>query len=170
MIKRKNVSDKIKLASGIATINWYLANSLPDVSLITQSSAYCFYNNKFAIVKQKGKDEWSIPGGHLEPNESPKETVIREVYEEAYLSISEPKLFGFQKYTRADRSVFYQIRWFALVNKILDFKAEYETERVEFVLPEEVGNYLLWWNTSKAGVAELQDALLIYKESIGGYE
>ena len=48
-------------------------------------------NNKILLLKQSTKarhsNKWGPPGGHLEKNESPTETCIREVKEEAGINV-----------------------------------------------------------------------------------
>jgi 8-oxo-dGTP diphosphatase len=51
---------------------------------------FVFKDGKFLIQRRKGSHgtgTWSIPGGHLEFNESFEETAEREVYEETGLKI-----------------------------------------------------------------------------------
>ncbi len=45
------------------------------------------YNSKKGIVVvNQNNDSWSLPKGHVEANEEPKETAIREIWEETGLS------------------------------------------------------------------------------------
>lgn len=44
-------------------------------------------NGKVLIVKPSYKDYWSIPGGTVDDNESPKQACVREIKEEIGLSI-----------------------------------------------------------------------------------
>lgn len=44
-------------------------------------------NDEVLIVKPSYKDHWSIPGGTVDDNESPRQTAIREVKEEIGLTI-----------------------------------------------------------------------------------
>ncbi len=55
------------------------------------------------ILKTSYKDYWSIPGGVVEENESPREACIREVKEETSLDLNQVK-FLCVDYTRADTS------------------------------------------------------------------
>jgi 8-oxo-dGTP diphosphatase len=51
-------------------------------------------DNKVLFGKRKGDHgggTWAPPGGHLEFNEDPKDTAIREVLEETGLNVSSPK-------------------------------------------------------------------------------
>ena len=42
-----------------------------------------FKENKVLLVKEKSDGGWTLPGGWADPNESPKESVEREVFEES---------------------------------------------------------------------------------------
>lgn len=48
-------------------------------------------DKKILLVKHKKFDKWVQPGGHIEPDELPEETAVREVYEETKIKI---KLLG----------------------------------------------------------------------------
>ncbi len=56
----------------------------------------CEVNKKFLILKEfrigLNKYSWGLPGGFIEANESPMNTVIREFYEETGIKIKSPKL------------------------------------------------------------------------------
>lgn len=156
---KTNTVDILKLTTGDAIQTWHISNELPkEKELISQSSAYCFLDGKFAIIKNKD-GYWAIPGGHLEKGEHPKDTVIREVLEEACIVIKNPILLGYQEIVKADKSKIYQLRWFANVEKVLDFTPEFESEEMKFVSTDEVGQYISWWDKSNGGKAELQEAL-----------
>ncbi len=45
------------------------------------------YTRRILLVKHKKNKRWTQPGGHMEPNETPEETALREVYEETGLHI-----------------------------------------------------------------------------------
>jgi 8-oxo-dGTP pyrophosphatase MutT (NUDIX family) len=49
--------------------------------------AYLIYNNRLLLVHHTKLNKWLPPGGHIEPNETPDEAVIREVNEETGLDI-----------------------------------------------------------------------------------
>lgn len=48
-------------------------------------------NKKILLVKHKKFNKWAQPGGHIEDEEFPEETALREVYEETGIKI---KLLG----------------------------------------------------------------------------
>lgn len=45
------------------------------------------YTKKILLVKHKKNKRWTQPGGHMEYNETPEETALREVYEETGLRV-----------------------------------------------------------------------------------
>lgn len=71
--------------------DWKLADykKLPAKRMV--AGTFLFNESgKFLIVKPRYEEGWLLPGGIIEKNESPRETVIREVKEELGLDI-EPK-------------------------------------------------------------------------------
>lgn len=45
------------------------------------------YTKKILLVKHKKNRRWTQPGGHMEENETPEETALREAYEETGLRV-----------------------------------------------------------------------------------
>lgn len=60
-------------------------------SALEVAGCFCEFENKILYLKRHPEKPqgnfWGIPGGKLDPNESPKEAVIREVFEETGLVI-----------------------------------------------------------------------------------
>lgn len=63
-----------------------------------------FFNNKeeILIVKPSYKDHWSIPGGVIDLNESPRQAAIREIKEEISLNIDKIDLLSIDYYRNAN--------------------------------------------------------------------
>ena len=107
-----------------------------------QVSGYIFNDqNELLIVKTKGV--WTIPGGHPELYEYTIGTLIREIMEEACVSIKDIKYIGAVEVVEFNE-IYYQLRYVAKVKKIYRFKKEWETSERKFVKIEELGNYIKW--------------------------
>lgn len=61
----------------------------------------------------------ALPGGHIEEGESLHEAVLREVYEETGLRISNPKLVGVKHWHTVD-----QIRYLVFLYRTTEFEGE----------------------------------------------
>lgn len=161
---KTNIVDNLDLPTGPAKQIWHIADELPrEKDKISQSSAYCFFNNKIAIVKNKD-NFWAIPGGHLEKGEEPRDTVIREVLEEACVKIKKPRLLGYQEIIKSNGSKIYQLRWCAMIEQVLPFKSDFEIEEVKFIDPNLTGDYIAWWSKANGGKAELDAAKKVLKD------
>ena len=58
------------------------------------------------LVQDRKNPDWpgvTFPGGHVEPEESFTDSVIREVFEETGLTIEAPRLCGVKQFRTDDR-------------------------------------------------------------------
>ena len=65
--------------------------------------AIILHSRHILLVKARDKNNWQLPGGRLEPGETPAQAVIREVREETGLRAQVGRLTG--RYRREDGSV-----------------------------------------------------------------
>jgi len=65
--------------------------------------AIILHSRHILLVKARDKNNWQLPGGRLEPGETPAQAVIREVKEETGLRAQVGRLTG--RYRREDGSV-----------------------------------------------------------------
>ena len=84
-----------------------------------------------------------MPGGHPEPDEKPKETLEREIMEEACVTIKNIKYVGALEVVENGENYF-QLRYTAKVKDILPFKQEWETNERMFIDLADLHNYIIW--------------------------
>ncbi len=90
-----------------------------------QVAAVCLNkDNQILLVQHPTKNFWMLPGGTPNKNESPEETLKREVMEEASCLIDTPRLVGAVEMdfpanpNLLEGEHFFQLRYFAKVEKI----------------------------------------------------
>jgi len=77
---------------------WILSHESPPLSLSTSALALIF-DVDLLLMTQLSVRDWDIPGGHIERDETPEQTVTRELYEETYAIARQLRLFAHQKIT-----------------------------------------------------------------------
>lgn len=104
---------------------------------VTITNMCMVYRGSEILVLDKVGCKWSgitLPGGHVEKDESFSDSVIREVFEETGLTISSPQLCGIKDWTNADGS-----RYMVLFYKTGLFQGELRSSdegRVFWAVPE----------------------------------
>jgi 8-oxo-dGTP pyrophosphatase MutT (NUDIX family) len=135
------------------TLEWVKSQTLPEDMVISSAHGFCFYENGIFLVNIDTRG-WDLPGGHMEPGETPEECFAREAMEEA--SISGPaKLIGYTlvdnredlyripgKYPDIGVQAFYRMD----VEKVLTFDNQFESSERILSYPEEVPEYHAGWN------------------------
>jgi 8-oxo-dGTP pyrophosphatase MutT (NUDIX family) len=118
----------------------------PDES-ITQAYGFCFTADGLVVLVELDGFGWTQPGGGLEPGESARAALVREVAEEACARVTDAVYLGCQHVWDSDAPTaptsYYQTRWWARVD--LDpWVPSYETLRRALVPPGEVLARLDW--------------------------
>ena len=122
------------------------------------------------LVLDRLDPDWpgiTFPGGHVEPGESFVASVIREVWEEAGLTIEKPQLCGVKQFQQADG-----VRYIVLFFKTSCFFGELtssEEGEVFWIKRSELGNYQLANDfADMLKVFESEDISEFYYERING--
>lgn len=157
-------SDKLEKSKA----TWLLDANFSDFTPWQQVSGLVF-NLKREILLINESDKWIIPGGTPESAESPKETLCREILEEAGVSILKSFPLGVHKIEVIENRLFpkepvYQYRFICLLDSVLFQGREPDTKKVNpriFVPLERAIKLLPWGN---AGTAMLNDAGKRFKE------
>lgn len=142
---------------------WKPLDSYKDISPIWQVYGLCFTSDKkVLIIRNPLKDgsytPWYLPGGTPENNETPKETLAREVDEEADMSLSKIKLLGaFEVFfpgnpNKKKGEHYYQLRYFAMIDELREQTIDpHSNEMVErkLIPSDEFTKYVEWGDVGK---------------------
>lgn len=115
------------------------------LSPITQSSGVCFdEQGRILLLKQEGK-KWNIPGGTPEGNETPEETLRREVHEETTVRLGLCEPIAYQEVYEDGVLIKYQVRFACLIDSIEPQKPDPDKGSIHeraFIEPRQVMDYI----------------------------
>lgn len=126
-----------------------------EFSPLTQAYGVCFTEDGQVVIgRHEPNKEWCLPGGKIEPGETPEETLVRELDEELSLEPIKFQLLGVQKVEFLDepeKKPIYQLRYVAIV-KITELTPDPDHnllwERI-IINPDEFTQFILWKNISE---------------------
>jgi len=146
------ITEKWKWKGCVVTGRWFEGDKLKNLHPITQVYGICFTpDGKVLVIRSN--EEWTLPGGHPKKGETPEDTLIREVQEEASVELCKWKMIGYcrvefpQNPDRSEGDVFYQLRYVALISRIRNLLPDPATgKKVErkFIDPKEFNKYIKW--------------------------
>ncbi len=139
-------------------------NELP----VTGAHGFCFHEDRVLVCDISGRGP-TIPGGHLDEDESASECLTREALEEACVELENLRLIGFIEADHRTNAAFdgdYPLRsvqaiYRADVRVVFEFEAQHEATERRFVPTDELPSVHHEWNVV------LQEALRSAME-IGG--
>ena len=95
------------------------------------------------------KDGWILPGGGIEPGETPAEAIVREVKEESNMKVLYEECIGYQDAwdaTNPEGQVGRDARYFCIVEPYGDFISDPDGDITEIKLidPKDYKQYFDW--------------------------
>lgn len=156
---------------GIVTLTWYEDRDVNKYKPVRQVYGVCFNEKgELLIIKEKGK--WKIPGGTPEENEIPQQTLIRELDEEASVTVSKLMPIGVQHVLISGNTdtvkgnEYYQYRYICLIDKLLDQTPDPDTGVIyerKFVPAADITAWVEW---GEVGDAMFEVAIKRYKDLV----
>lgn len=142
-------------------VAFYPATTVPTLP-VTAVKIYIFQDDKLLLTNIKSRG-WDLPGGHIEPGETPRAAVIRELHEETGAVAKRLGLIGYLKITNQaanernkrypkESCILIYRGYDATVDAGYDFKLE-ATES-KFVSVDQLPQTHHDWNEAKAQVVE----------------
>ncbi len=102
--------------------------------------------NHILLVYRAKRDDWTFPKGHIEPNEKPEETMVRELKEETGLSVKVIKQLPDHQYTNEVGIVCPTTMYLVVSTDDTQLKPEYPGDRLEWIPFEQVNERLSYEN------------------------
>lgn len=133
-------------------------DGLPELLPITAAVIFIIQDGQVLITKiPRG---WDIPGGHIEPGETPEQAVTREVYEETGGVVSEVQPIGYlhvtkQKHTPKNAQYPAESAIMVYAAASVDLQQDHHMHRFEatertFIPVDELSDYHHNWSPMKA--------------------
>jgi len=113
----------LPISRGSFKADFKRANRLKMEELILAASALIIHKGKILFVRSNTtQEQWAFPGGKLEKNETPQQTVIREIKEELGLDLDIKGGLGSYIYISENKE--FDIRCFIAESKTSDLRAD----------------------------------------------
>lgn len=147
-------------------VAWFDPPFRPPLAETTQALGICFTAERQIVLVTWNDEQWSLPGGTVEPGETLERTLVREVREEACARVVDSRYIGCQRVDEldGDGGSYYQTRFWARV-ELDQFRAQHEMTARRLVSPEEFRGALFWGAEATAGL--IRERGLAIEEMVG---
>jgi ADP-ribose pyrophosphatase YjhB (NUDIX family) len=120
---------------------------LPPPERITQAYGFCFTTDGRVVLVETAEGFWNLPGGQVEPGETARQALVREVGEEACARVLRSRYLACQhvsdRHAPSGPTSHYQTRWWARV-ELDPWQAAHETTSRRLVVPKDAVTALSW--------------------------
>ena len=146
----KTIRENYTGYSGVEYIFEYTdADSFDDLeySFVRQAYGVCFCDDKIVIGFGGNKHAWGLIGGTVEPGETYKQTLVREIQEESNMEVLKWIPVGYQKaIDTRDGSFFYQLRYACTARPYGPFVSDPAggVTEIKLIDPKDYKNYFDW--------------------------
>ena len=94
------------------------------------------FNSQFLLAFNRFRNNWEIPGGHIDRGETPRQSAIRELREETGQLAKNPRFEGIMKFhLHPDNRIEYGALFSVQLNDLLDFKENSEISKWSYGIP-----------------------------------
>jgi 8-oxo-dGTP pyrophosphatase MutT (NUDIX family) len=140
----KTVNERLWMpAPGVARL--FITDEIPPVERCSTAFGFVFVGEKILLTRLRDRD-WDIPGGVIDPGETPETTAIREVWEETYAKVKIIEPIGIQEIEllgpkpegyRWPYPISVQVYYLCELVKLYSFEPNHESSERRFFSPEE---------------------------------
>ena len=140
----------------------FFPSVVPPELPVTAVKIYVFQDNELLLTNIDTRG-WDLPGGHIEPDETPEEAIARELHEETGMQVKHPRLIGYLKITNEKENE--RNRKYPKVSCILVYKGyeatvdgnhsfQLEASESKFIPIDQLSQVHHNWNDAKAYVVD----------------
>ncbi len=130
------------------SVEYHDSDTFTDLpaELCTQAYGLCFFEGQLLIGFGGNKHAWGLVGGTIEPGESFRQTLDRELEEEANMEVLDATPIGYQKIVLPGGRLIYQLRYWCSVRPFGPFVSDPAggITQIKLIDPTTVKDYFDW--------------------------